>query len=151
MPNQNTQAFKQAPWRVQFQQIGMFLLALVIISLVASVYLYFSAQIADVGVDIWKMEATRDAAYYDIESLQTELAKKTSVKIMQERAKEMGFVRYSPEEVEYMVISGYYGRQPAIIGDPNPAEVVPDAIIKPTYTQSLWEWLLENLLKMSSK
>jgi hypothetical protein len=50
-----------------------------------------------------------------------------------------------------MVISGYYGRQPAIIGNPNPAEVVPDAIIKPTYTQSLWEWLLENLLKMSSK
>lgn len=151
MPNQNTQAFKQAPWRVQFQRIGMFLLALVIVSLVASVYLYFSAQIADVGVDIWRMEATRDAAHYDIESLQTELADKTSVEIMEERAKEMGFYRYSPEEVEYMVISGYHGRQPAVIGDPNPGEVVPDAILKPAYTQSLWEWLLENLLKMSSK
>ena len=151
MPNQNTKAIKQAPWRIQFQRVGMFLLALVIGSLVASVYLYFSAQIADVGVDIWRMEATREAAYYDIESLQTDLAEQTAVNKLNERATEMGFVRYAPDEVEYMVINGYYGRQPAILGDTNPAEIVPDAIIKPAYTQSLWEWLLENLLKLNSK
>ncbi|MDX9863561.1 MAG: hypothetical protein RBT34_02025 [Anaerolineaceae bacterium] len=151
MPKKNSQAHQQAPWRIQLQRIGIFLLAVVVISLVASVYLYFSAQIADVGVEIWRIEETREAAYYDIENLQTELAKETAVSKMQERAKEMGFVRYSPQEVEYMVIKGYYGKQPAIIGDTTPAEITPDAIIKPVYTQSLWEWLLENLLKMGSK
>lgn len=149
MPKKNSQAHQQAPWRVQFQRIGIFLLALVIGSLIASVYLYFSAQVADAGVEIWRMEATREAAYYDIESLQTELAEKTSVSIMKERAKELGFSRYSPQEVEYMVISGYYGPQPAILGDTDPAEVVPEGIIKPAHTQSLWEWLMEQLLKMS--
>ena len=151
MPKKNSQAHQQAPWRIQLQRIGIFLLALVIISLVASVYLYFSAQIADVGVEIWRIEATREAAYYDIESLQTNLAEKNAVSKMQERAEEMGFTRYSPQEVEYMVITGYYGQQPAIIGDTTPADTAPDEIIKPAYTQSLWEWLLENLLKMGNQ
>jgi len=151
MPTKKSQAHQQAPWRVQLQRIGIFLLALVIVSLVASVYLYFSAQIADVGVEIWRMEATREAAYYDIESLQSKLAEETAVDKLEEQAKEMGFTRYSPQEVEYMVISGYYGRQPATIGDTTPAETGPDAIIKPAYTQSLWEWLLEKLLKFSSQ
>jgi hypothetical protein len=50
-----------------------------------------------------------------------------------------------------MVIAGYYGQQPAIIGDTTPADTAPDEIIKPAYTQSLWEWLLENLLKMGNQ
>ena len=116
-----------------------------IISLVASVYLYFSAQIADVGVEIWRIEATREAAYYDIESLQSNLAEKNAVSKMQERAEELGFTRYSPQEVEYMVITGYYGQQPAIIGDTTPADTAPDEIIKPAYTQSLWGMAVRKL------
>jgi hypothetical protein len=150
MPKKNSQAHQQAPWRVQFQRIGLFLLVLVIGSLIASIYLYLSAQVADAGVEIWRMEATREAAYYDIESFQTELAENTSVNKMQERAEDLGFTRYSPQEVEYIVVSGYYGQQPAIIGDTDPAEVIPGGIIKPAYTQSLWEWLMEKLLKMSN-
>ena len=145
------QAAKQAPWRIQLQRIGLFLLLLVAFSLLASIYLYLSAQITDTGVEIWRLEATREAAYYDIQSLQTELAEKSSVSLLKENADDLDFNRYVPQEVEYMVISGYYGNEPAIIGDPSQQAAAPDPMMKPAYTQSLWEWLLENLLRLSNQ
>ena len=150
MAKEKSQAHKQAPWRVQLQKIGLFLLTLVVGSLLASVYLYLSAQIADTGVEIWRLEATQEAAYYDIQSLQTKLAENSSVEVLNKRAQELGYTRYSPQDAEYMVILGYYGQQPAMIGDTTRTEGAPDGIIKPAYTQSLWEWLLENMLEMNN-
>ncbi|MCD4672130.1 MAG: hypothetical protein K8R77_05640 [Anaerolineaceae bacterium] len=151
MPKNLIQAYQQAPWRVQIQRIGLFLLFLVTSALIAGVYLYFSAQTTAVGVEIWRLEATQEATHFEIENLQNVLAEKSSVRSMEEWAKDLNFDRYTPDEVEYMVIPGYYGRQTAQMGPTGNFSNAPDSIIKPAYTQSLWEWLLEKLLKLSSQ
>jgi hypothetical protein len=151
MPKNLIQAYQQAPWRVQIQRIGLLLLFLVTSALVAGLYLNISARSAEAGVSIKRQEATREAVKFQIENLNTDLAEITSARTMEERAKEMGFERYSPDEVEYMEVEGYQGRQTAHMAPPENGNAAPSSIIKPAYTQCLWEWLLEKLLKLNNQ
>lgn len=144
------QAYQQAPWRVQIQRIGFVALLLVVAAVIAGLYLSISANSAKVGVEIKRQEATRDAIHFEIESLRTDLSNLGSARVMQERAIQLGFERYSPEEVEYMEVPGYLGRQTAQLA-PVFGSTAPTSLIKPAYTQSLWEWLLDKMLRMGSK
>jgi len=49
MKNRLLHAYKQAPWRIQLQWIGIFLLGLVLMASITGVYLNISAQAATAG------------------------------------------------------------------------------------------------------
>ena len=52
MKNRLLQAYKQAPWRIQIQWIGLFLLGLVLVASIIGLYLSISAQAAASGRSI---------------------------------------------------------------------------------------------------
>lgn len=143
-----TQAYHQAPWRIQMQWMGFFLLGLVVIALIAGVYLSITAQTAAAGIEIQELEVQRDTLKRQISDLTTQLANLTSEQVMVSRARELGFEQVDPETAIYMVISAYPGRQPALLAPlPGPASVEPP-LIKPSYTVSLWEWLFQGMSKL---
>lgn len=150
MPKNLIQAYQQAPWRVQVQRIGLLLLFLVTSALIAGLYLNIDARAAEAGVEIWQLESEQEDIVFQIQNLHTELADLTSVANMKERAEELDFVRYTPQEVEYLQVPGYQGRQIAQLAPANNGNNVPNSIIKPAYTQSLWDWLLINMIKLGN-
>lgn len=141
MTNPLVQAYKQAPWRTQVQWIGLFLLFLVIIAAVASIYLNVSASAAAAGREIQGLEDTTVTIERSIADLETDLAQQTSAATMLARAKEMGFEQTEWDNPLFVTIPGYAGRQAAVLAPPPDPGLVVQPVIRQAYTQSLWDWL----------
>lgn len=145
-----TQAYQQAPWRLQLQRIGGFLAALVVVVLIAGVYLTISAQTATAGLEIQSLERQRETLDRLIADRRSTLAELTSAGLMSQRAADMGFERPDMSKVIYMVIPGYAGRQSAMIAPPPSSTLLSASVIKQSYRQSLWEWFFQGVLGNSS-
>ena len=145
-----SQAFKQAPWRTQLQSVGLFLLALVIVLLVASVYLTISGQAASAGLTAYNLNSQRRTLERTIADNKAQLALLTSASVMEERAVAMGFEAANPDQVVYIVVPGYTGRQTAILAPPPGITEAQGPVIKSIYRQSLWDWLFQGINRLSS-
>jgi len=64
MKNRLLQAYKQAPWRVQLQWIGLFLLGLVLVAGITGLYLNISAQAATAGRKIQSLSRSTELLPY---------------------------------------------------------------------------------------
>ena len=133
-----TQAYQQAPWRLQIQRIGGFLAALVAVVIVAGVYLFISAQTATAGLEIQALERERESLNRTIADRRAKLAELTSAGVMSQRAADLGFVRPDMSTAIYMVIPGYQGRQPVMIAPPTVKIIQPMPMRRPS-TVSLTE------------
>ncbi len=151
MRNRLIQAYRQAPWRIQTQWMGLFLLALALIALVAGFYLYVSAQAAVAGLELQSLQQDREQKERDIAQARNQLAELTSTSAMLARAEILGFKKLNPEEITYLVVPEYAGRQAEPLVNPTGRDVLQADLIKPVYTQSLWEWLLENLDRSTNR
>ncbi len=134
------QAYRQAPWRVQLQRLGYFALAIIMVLLVAALYLNISAQAATAGLDFQGLEFQRQSIQRQIADLDATLAQITSEESMLARAGALGFKPISSDQAVYVVVPGYTGRQPAALAPVPDASMLAEPIIKPSYTQSLWEF-----------
>jgi len=146
------QAYQQAPWRVQLQWIGLFLLTLVSFALVAGLYLNVSAQAAAAGVEVQNLESTREALLRKISNDTYTLASlSTSKAIVQSTPDD--FVPADPANTLYVAVPGYTGRQTARLGSsPAPlTETQSETIMKSAYTESLWEWMIRGMFQLSSQ
>lgn len=145
------QAYRQAPWRVELQQIGFFLLVLVTAALFAGLYLYVSAETAAAGVKIQSLELDREILQRQIASLNTQLAFQTSARVMENRALEMGFEQFNADNADYIIVPSYAGRQTISMAFESGPKIViqPLPLIKPSYTQSLWDLFLREMLRFS--
>ncbi len=142
--NHVVHAYKMAPWRVQRQWIGSFLLVVVFLSMVAALYLDVTAHAAITGREIQDLTVQISATEHASADLQTQLATLTSTSIMEQRAQELGFRPVQPAEVEYLVVAGYTPPQPNILNTlPLPGLSAPT--IPPEYNQSLLDWLNQRL------
>lgn len=148
MSKEASQAFQQAPWRIQLQAIGQILVGLVLAALVAGIYLNVSAQTAAAAVETEYLGYTRDTLMRQIASLRTEIGIITSAAEMKKRADDLGFLKSSEESIQYVVIDGYSGKQTEIAAPPITQLELPESILKPAYTQSLWEWLYKSMLDL---
>ena len=140
------QAYRQAPWRVQLQRLGYVALAILMVLLVAALYLNISAQAATAGLDYQGLEFKRQSIQREIANLDATLALISSEDTMLERAKALGFTPISMDKVVYVVVPGYVDRQPASFAPVPDASMLAEPIIKPSYTQSLWEFLFSGIL-----
>ena len=145
-----SQAFKQAPWRSQTQLIGLFFIALVIVLLVASVYLTISGQASAAGLTALSLDTKRSNLERTIADRKADLALLTSASLMQKRAEDMGFIAADPENVIYVVVPGYTGRQTAILAPPPGIVEEEGPVVKSIYRQSLWDWLFQGINRLSS-
>ncbi len=136
-----TRSYSQAPWRKQWQIIGLVSLVLVLGAMIAGVYLNISAQATAVGRDIQSMQATTVAVNRENEDLQSQLALILSSSQMESRAHGLGFVPVPPDQIVYLNVPGYAERQPVILAPSNDRSVIGARYMPPQYTESIFEWL----------
>jgi len=142
--NHFVHAYKIAPWRIQRQWIGNILLAVVTLAMIAALYLDVTAQAAIAGREIQDLNVLIAGSQQASADLQTELGKLTSARVMEQRARDLGFVHLEPGQIEYLPVPGYTAPRPEILtAAPQPQLSAP--AIPPQYTQSLLEWIDERL------
>jgi len=143
-------AFRQAPWRVQLQYVGLFLLALVAVLVVAGVYLSISGQAAAAGLDYYSNDQERQDLERQIADRKARLALMTSANVMEARARELGFERIDPSHAVYMEVPGFTGKSPAVLAPPPGIAATEEPVIKSIYRQSLWDWLFAGINQLSA-
>ncbi len=139
------QAYQQAPWRIQVQRLGTFLLLILVFALVTSMYLYISAQAAMAGLGTQQGEWLRQDLLREVSSLKVKLGSLTSVAAMEERAVRLGFKPVSADKGMYVVVPGYSGRPVVNLAPPPGPDALPTSTLKPEYTESLWEFLFKTV------
>jgi len=97
-PKQLLQAYRQAPWRVQLQWLGFFLLGVVLVAAVAGVYLNLSARASSAGRAIQSLENKVDAYQREINDLSTRLAYISSSEQMYLRLKDTDLALLDPKQ-----------------------------------------------------
>jgi len=133
-------AYKQAPWRVQRQWIGAFLLVLIGMAMIAALYLDVTARAAITGREIQELRFQITAVQRSNADLETRLADLTSTFEMQRRAIELGYRPVKPGELDYVLVPGFAAPKPVILSAA--ADSIPSKpSLPPEYTQSLIEWL----------
>lgn len=149
-PKRMVQAYRQAPWRIQTQRGVLFLIVAILGASVLWVMVSVTVQAAAAGLEIQKLEDQQDELQRQIAGLKTEYAALTSADQMRKRATDMGFRSTDPKDITYLVVPGYQGRQPEIQSI-SASATVHQPLIKPAYTQSLWEWLLQGFVQISEQ
>ncbi len=134
---------QQAPWRVQRQWIGLFLLGLVITAMLASLHLNITTRTALAGRELQILQDEIIENRRINADLETQLANLTSNAVMRERALAMGFRPARPDEITYVVAPGYQPPTPVNLSRSRPPAAA--TILLPAYRQSLLEWLSEQL------
>jgi cell division protein FtsB len=140
-----SQVYIQAPWRKQLQYVGLFLLSVVLIAMVAFFYINVTARASAIGRSIQLMQSEIEVLRRDIVDLETEMALLTAHTMMLDRAADLGFYKVDPDEVIYLLVPGYHGRQPVSLGSSTPPPLPSTSSLSPDYTQSLFEWLRERV------
>jgi len=139
------QAYKQAPWRIQLQWIGLFLLGLVLVSAITGVYLSISAQAATSGRMIQSLESDKAEISNEIAELTAELAEAKSSENMISRAKNLGFKLINPRNAVYLVVPGYNPETDLVLAPPRVNIISESPVIKNAYKSSLWTWFIDQI------
>ncbi len=134
-------AYSQAPWRRQWQIIGVVCLALVLITMISGIYLSISARAAAVGRDIQYIQATAIALDGINEDMQSQLALILSSAEMESRAHDLGFGPVPTDQLVYLNVPGYEERQPVVLAPSEERTVTGARYMPPQYTESIFEWL----------
>ncbi len=142
--NHLVHAYKVAPWRVQRQWIGTVLLAVVALAMVATLYLDVTSQAAIAGREIQDLTVAITVSQQVSGDLETQLASLTSATVMEDRALELGFRPMQPEEVEYLVVPGYFEPEPSILSSAQLPQLSALSI-PPEYNESLFDWMDEKI------
>jgi len=132
-------AYKQAPWRVQRQYVGAFLLVMIGLSMIAALYLLVTARAAATGREIQELRLKIITVQRGNADLETQLAKLTSASVMQKRALDLGYRPVKPGEMDYIFVPGFVAPEPEILRTAIDVSQFPQAIPN-EYTLSLVEW-----------
>jgi hypothetical protein len=135
------QAYKNTPWRKQFQVIGLFSATVVGLALVGGVYLTVTAQAATYGRRVQAVREEISEVERDIQDLQAELAYLTSAEYMAERLEDSDYIAVNPNRVTYLVVPGYPGRNPIDLSVKEEASTETVVKLPPEYTMSLMDWV----------
>jgi len=136
-----TQAYSQAPWRKQLQGIGIFLILLVVILLAASVFVSITARTAALGKEIQRHRQKIEELEFENANIRSQLAILTSASEMKQRAIDMGFRTATSEEIIYINVPGYTGRDNVELAESSQPSIVATPVISSAFTQSWVDWL----------
>ena len=141
---------QQAPWRTRRQRVGAVLLAIVGTSMIAALYLSVASQATLVGREIQTLERQISLTREKNANLKTELARLLSYHAVKARGDALGFRPATTEEIHYILVPGYEGRQPIDLTN-DAALNTPSALLPAEYSQSLFDWLDWQLHRGSSQ
>lgn len=137
-------AYKQAPWRVQRQYVGAFLLFVIVASMIAALYLSVTARAAVTGREIQELRVEIASIQRVNADLETQRADLTSTAVMEQRALQLGYRQVKPGELEYLAVPGYVAPEPALLLNAEDVATF-ERIVPAEYTESLMEWLEERI------
>lgn len=137
-------AYKQAPWRIQRQWVGAFLLFVIGTAMIAALYLDVTARAAVAGREIQEMRFEIIAIQRANADLETRLAKMTSTAEMERRARALGYRPIQPGELDYVAVPGFVAPEPDILLAAEDV-TVPEPSLPYEYSQSLLEWFGEQI------
>lgn len=141
-----TQAYSQAPWRKQLKFIVLFLLIVVFSALIAGIYLDVTARAATMGREIQLMQQKIEAIKLVNADLETRLAILLSANQMASRARSLGFELIERDQMDFVVVDGYPGRQPPVLApSPEPVRAVA-AALPSNFTESLFDWVQQEVV-----
>lgn len=146
---QIVQKVRQAPWRVQRQWIGLFLLALVLVAMVASLYLNVTVGATLAGREAISLQATITTNQRVNADSETLLAGLTSFAAMEKRANGMGFQPANPDEITYVAVSGFVAQSAVDLSTPG-SNQPPVPVILPEYTQSWIDYFINKQVASDS-
>jgi cell division protein FtsL len=108
--------------------------------IVAGMYLAISMRVARIGREMISLETQKQMLERSNNELAARLAIETSPQQLWQRAKALGYRSVKPQEMEYLVVSGYQEMDPFTA--PLPVSAVEDgeALISPAFTESLIDW-----------
>jgi hypothetical protein len=140
---------RQAPWRIQRQWIGLFLLALVLIAMVAGIYLNVTVGATLAGRETISLQATITTNQRINSDSETQLAGLTSIDAMQHRAESMGFEPAGPTDMTYVAVPGY--AVPSAVDMSSTGTNLPEVpIILPEYTESWLDYFMNQQVSSST-
>jgi len=146
---QIVQKVRQAPWRVQRQWIGLFLLALVLMAMVAGIYLNVTVGATLAGRETIALQATITTNQRVNADSETQLAGLTSVEAMQQRAEAIGFQPASPDDITYVAVPGYVAQSAVDLSTPGAAHPAAPVIL-PEYTESWFDYFMNQQASSAS-
>jgi cell division protein FtsL len=130
---------QEMPIRFQREWLAAFLVGVILLGLVAGLYLNVSARAAITGREIQSLEAEIAANKRDNADLQTHIAILLSNQSLSQRARALGFEPVERDDVEYIVVPGYF--PPQGINFVQPTIETDLLATKPEYSESLFDWL----------
>jgi hypothetical protein len=143
------QQVRQAPWRVQLQWIGLFLLSLVLMAMVAGIYLNVTVRATLAGREIISLQTAITIAKRENADMETKLAGMTSVEAMQPRADALGFQPANTDDITYIEVPGYVGPSTVNLSTPGTAQpAVP--VILPEYSESWLDYFINQKASSAS-
>ena len=142
-------AYKQAPWRKQLRGIAAILLCLVIFILVAIANLNVSARTYEAGLTTTSLTAEAEKLNQSIADMRVKLSTITTYQVMTKKAAEMGYQTAGNDNKLFFVIPGYQEPELVISAPVTLEKPANPSVVKPAYTQSLWDLFLDGALKFS--
>lgn len=141
-------AYRQAPWRKQVKTILNFLIGLIVAVGFASLYLYYSAQMTDMKLQIQVLHEERNNLTRTIADYVTREGILTSFSYLRQKAQQNGYqpIDYYNEDIyEYQLIDGYYGEKAVAAKRAVEKSPLPVSPLRPEYSLSLQQWLQSKL------
>ena len=145
------QAYKQTPRRKQIQKLGLYVLPVITIGTVFTLYLIFSAQAAAAGLEIRSYLDTQEELQRTIANENTQLAWLLSNTNMTKRAEKLGFSQISTDNIFYMVLPSYPGRTLELTSPAPGADSEGDVVLNSAYQESLADFLRDLLFSTSAE
>jgi len=109
--------------------------------------LSISASAYQAGVEVQRYEFRQEELQRQIADMQTQKALVINSTNITKKAKDLGFEIPPQDSVIYLLVPGYTGPQLDIKTSPASKEIK-RSLIKPAFTQSLWEYLVQGVLLM---
>jgi cell division protein FtsL len=139
--------YRQAPWRVQRQWLGLILLGVALAATVAGLYLNVTARGTLAGRQVLMLESEISDNKLANADYETKLAEASSTEKMEQHAQALGFHPATPDEITYVVVPGYVPQTGINLATTDPQPIVSN--IRPEYTQTLFEWFAERMQSAS--
>jgi hypothetical protein len=140
-PNENwfQHALRRTGWRPRRQVIAVGTLGVFVALILAVLYLSQVAMEASRGRQMRVMIEERDELERQNEELRVELAEMESLPRLQARARDLGFVEATRDQIRFMVVDGYTANRQATVARQEEVEEAPQL----EYTERFDNWVSE--------
>jgi hypothetical protein len=127
-------AFRLAPWRKQMQAVAVWSITLLVVAVLGGLYLAVASHAGTAGRDLQQFEARQVELIQANNELRAQLAELRSVTRLNNRARELGYLPATPEQIEFIAVNSY----------PRLADAASSApVAAPAATASLGDWLTQ--------